>query len=82
MIMVITLISIAAASFLAGAAAGIIIIVVTAGIRHEERRHHSLVPRAPGRLSRGTRLLTGLHVRRPNVRSSHRRPGPTGCLSR
>ena len=66
MIMAITLISAAAASFLAGAAAGIII-VVTAGIRHEDRRHHSLVPRAPGRLSHGTRLLTGLHVRRPNA---------------
>lgn len=65
MIVAITLIGTAAASFLAGAAAGIIIIVVTAGIRCEERRHHSLVPRAPGRLSRGTRLLTGLHVRHP-----------------
>ena len=67
MTVAITLIGTAAASFLAGAAAGIIIIVVTAGIRHEERRHHSLVPRAPDRLSRGTRLLTGLHVRRPTA---------------
>ena len=67
MIVAITLIGTAAASFLAGAAAGIIIVVVTAGIRREERRHHSLVPRAPGRLSRGTRLLTGLHVRLPNA---------------
>ena len=66
MIMVITLIGTAAASFFAGAAAGIII-VVTAGIRYEERRHHSLVPRAPDRLSHGTRLLTGLHVRRPKA---------------
>ena len=66
MIMAITLISIAAASFFAGAAAGIII-VVTAGIRREERRHHSLVPRAPDRLSHGTRLLTGLHVRQPKA---------------
>ena len=61
-----TLVGTAAVSFLAGAAAGIII-VVTAGIRREERRHHALAPRAPDRLSRGTRLLTGLHVRQPNA---------------
>ena len=67
MIMAITLIGTAAASFLAGATAGIIIIIVTARIRHEERRHHSLVSRAPDRLSHGARLLTGLHVRRPNA---------------
>ena len=66
MIVAITLISAAAAFFCAGAVAGIII-VVTAGIGREERRHHSLVPRAPDRLSRGTRLLTGLHVRQPNA---------------
>ncbi|MGA8350736.1 MAG: hypothetical protein WB773_23290 [Isosphaeraceae bacterium] len=54
----------AVAIFLAGAVAGILIIL-SVGIGREERRHHSLVRQAPGRVSQGARLLTGLYVRNP-----------------
>jgi hypothetical protein len=47
--------------FLAGATAGIIA-VVSAGIRREEHEF-SLTRGAPGRVSQGTRALTGLYVR-------------------
>jgi hypothetical protein len=47
--------------FLAGATTGIVA-AITAGIHHEEREF-SLTGQAPGRLSRGARLATGLYVR-------------------
>lgn len=48
--------------FTAGASAGTIVIV-SWGIRREER-DFSLTRRAPDRVSQGTRVLTGLYVRR------------------
>lgn len=47
--------------FLAGATTGILAVIV-AGIRREEQEF-SLTSQAPGRLSRGARLATGLYVR-------------------
>lgn len=48
--------------FSAGATTGIVAVVST-GIRREEQ-NSSLTGQAPGRVSGGTRLLTGLYVRR------------------
>jgi hypothetical protein len=47
----------------AGAAAGTIVLV-SWGIRREERDFSLVAREAPDRLSRGTRLITGLYVRR------------------
>ncbi|HTT53174.1 MAG TPA: hypothetical protein VMH35_17400 [Streptosporangiaceae bacterium] len=47
--------------FAAGAAAGIILLV-SWGI-HREERDFTLTRRAPGTMSQGTRLVTGLYVR-------------------
>jgi hypothetical protein len=59
--------------FLAGATTGIMAVII-AGIRREEREF-SLTRQAPGRLSQGARIATGLHVRaRSDRRSDTYRP--------
>jgi hypothetical protein len=59
--MAVTITVIAFVIFLAGATAGILT-MVSIGIRQEEQ-DFTLTCRAPGRMSQGTRLLTGLYVR-------------------
>ena len=60
--------------FLAGATTGIMAVMI-AGIRREEREF-SLTRQAPGQLSQGTRIATGLYVRaRSDHRSDTYRPG-------
>jgi len=59
--------------FLAGATTGIMAVII-ARIRREEREF-SLTRQAPGRLSQGTRIATGLYVRaRSDRRSDTYRP--------
>lgn len=67
--MVTIVVIVALVIFTAGVAAGTIILV-SWGVRQEERSY-TLTRRAPGRLSQGTRVLTGLYVRR---RSDSTRP--------
>lgn len=59
--MVATVVIVALVIFAAGAVAAITLLA-SYGIRREER-NYSLTGRAPGRLSAGTRRLTGLYVR-------------------
>jgi len=57
-----TIVFIGLATFIAGAAVGAILLV-SWGIQREER-NFSLTRQAPGQVSRGTRRVTGLWVRR------------------
>lgn len=60
--MVATFVIVALVIFAAGAVTAVAVLA-SYGIRHEER-NYSLTQRAPGRLSAGTRRVTGLYVRR------------------
>lgn len=73
-----TIVVIALVIFSAGAATGIIAVVST-GIRREEQ-NSSLTRQAPDRVSRGTRLLTGLYVRRRVDASPVRTDCPSSSL--
>jgi len=60
--MVAIIVIVALVIFAAGVTAGTIVLV-SWGVRQEER-FYTLTGRAPGRLSQGARVLTGLYVRR------------------
>lgn len=60
--MVATVVIVALVIFAAGAVTAVPLLA-SYGIQREER-NYSLTQRAPGRLSAGTRRLTGLYVRR------------------
>ena len=72
--MVAIVVIVALVIFAAGVTAGTIILV-SWGVRQEERVL-SLTGQAPGRLSQGARVLTGLYVRRRSDTNPAARQGP------